>query len=150
MFAYLSRLATCGPAGQASLPNHDEDDARRTEPTPGDCSSSGEDEDEDEDEDEEDNGTGKTIKAFVAVSDQVHSVPLPLDGITSWANLSQTVHEVCEDSNIPDLPLHGIMHIVLNIDGLTVPVTGKTPLSQLYRAKALKVSIGVDDKSTTR
>ena len=33
------------------------------------------------------------------------------------------------------------MHIVLNINGTTVPVTGKTPIDMLWRAKAIKVSM---------
>ena len=37
------------------------------------------------------------------------------------------------------------MHIVLNVEGVTVPVTGRTPISELWRAKAIKVSIN-DDK----
>ena len=84
---------------------------------------------------------GNSIKAFVALSDEVHSITLPLSGIDSWGGLSQTIHEVCEDSDVPDLPVHGIMHIVLNVDGQTVPVTAKTPLEQLWKAKAIKVSI---------
>ena len=118
----------------------------------------GDDDDDEEDDDEEDDGDdddedgsggedkagdveGQTIKAFVALGDQVHSIVLPLDGIESWGALSQTIHEVCEDSDVPDLPVHGIMHIVLNVDGVTVPVTGKTPIDQLMDAKAIKVSI---------
>lgn len=120
----------------------------------------GEEEDDDDDDgedgddegDQEGDGVAKsggaealTIKAFVALGDQVHSVLLPLDGIESWGALSQTIHETCEDSDVPDLPEHGIMHIVLNVDGTTVPVTGKTPLEELWRAKAIKVSITANE-----
>lgn len=126
----------------------------------------GEDEDPDGGEDDLDNGgrveddqsndDGNTmnavghntetlnIKAFVALGDQVHSILLPLDGVDSWGGLSQAIHEVCEDSDVPNLPEHGIMHIVLNINGNTIPVTGKTPIAQLWRAKALKVSVTAD------
>ena len=105
-----------------------------------------EEEDDDEGEDLEAGAADAakeplTIKAFVALGDQVHSIVLPLDAIDSWGMLSQTIHEVCEDSDVPDLPVHGIMHIVLNINGATVPVTGKTPIDELWRAKAIKVSI---------
>ena len=113
-----------------------------------------EDDDEDDEEDEEDEETGTmkppallSMKAFVALGDQVHAIVLPLAGISSWATLSQTIHEVCEDSDVPQLPVHGIMHIVLNIDGETVPVTGKTPLKELWRAKAIKVSITEDNQA---
>ena len=34
-----------------------------------------------------------------------------------------------------------MMHIVLNVNGKTLPVTGKTPIDELWRAKAIKVSI---------
>jgi hypothetical protein len=134
------------------------------------------DDDEDEDEDEDDgdgdgdgaDGEGEgtptggdsaadggaaksgdeplTMKAFVALSDQVHSIVLPLDKVESWGQLSQTIHEVCEDGDVPDLPEHGIMHIVLNVNGTTVPVTGRTPIDELWRAKAIKVSITAEEE----
>ena len=87
-----------------------------------------------------------TMRAFVALGEQVHGIVLPLDGINSWADLSQTIHEICEDSDVPKLPMQGIMHMVLNVDGMTVPVTGKTPLDKLWQAKAIKVSITEDQK----
>ena len=104
----------------------------------------GEDEGEDEDEvpaDLEGGGEPLTIKAFVALGDQIHSIELPLEGIDSWGALSQTIHEVCEEGELPDLPENGIMHMVLNINGNTMPVTGKTRIDELWRAKAIKVSI---------
>ena len=83
----------------------------------------------------------ESMKAFVAIADQVHTVVLSLGGIDSWANLSQTIHETCEDNSVPDLPVNGIMHIVLNVKGKTIPVTGTTPIDELWKAKAIKVSI---------
>ena len=115
-----------------------------------------EDEESEEEEEEEDRDSGDvesrssrapqrgSLKAFVALRDQVYSIQLPLGGVQSWAQLSQTIHESCEDSDVPDLPVHGIMHIVLNVNGATVPVTGRTPLDELWRAKAVKVSITDD------
>jgi hypothetical protein len=87
-----------------------------------------------------------TIKAFVALGREVHSVILPLKGIRSWGALSQAIHESCEEHDLPDLPVNGIMHIVLNVNGKTVPVTGTTPLDELWRARAIKVSI-TDEKA---
>ena len=127
----------------------------------------GEEEEEDDDDDDDDEsphhmanggdveaggggGRPSTMKAFVALGDQVHTVRLSLEAIESWAMLSQTIHETCEDSGVPDLPQNGIMHIVLNIGGKTVPVTGTTALDELWRAKAIKVSITdeqVDEES---
>ena len=117
----------------------------------------GDDDDDDDDDDEADEEKGEagaassspplTMRSFVALRDQVHAITLPLKGVVSWANLSQTIHEVCEDSDVPELPVHGIMHIVLNIDGETVPVTGKTPFKELWRAKAIKVSITEDESA---
>ena len=148
---------------------HANDDGDEDETMMGDDDDDDEDDDDeeeegeellgDEDEDEEDGdleaGTADaaplTIKAFVALGEQVHSIVLPLDTIESWGALSQTIHEVCEDSDVPDLPENGIMHIVLNVNGATVPVTGKTPIDELWRAKALKVSItaeGADEEDT--
>jgi len=123
-----------------------------------------EDDDIDEDDDEDNDGTAtsssadveqgavsrpSTMKAFVALGDDVHSITLPLDEIESWASLSQTIHETCEDSSVPDLPVHGIMHIVLNVNGKTVPVTGMTPLDELWKAKAIKVSITDEDQGSS-
>lgn len=111
------------------------------------------DPDEDEDGEKEDTDAAsaarpESMKAFVALGDQIHSIVLPLTGIDSWAELSQTIHETCEESGVPDLPVHGIMHIVLNVDGKTVPVTGMTPLDELWKAKAIKVSITDEDADT--
>jgi len=92
----------------------------------------------------------KSMKAFVALGDQIHSVVLPLENIESWASLSQTIHETCEDNDVPQLPVHGIMHIVLNVNGKTVPVTGMTPLEELWKAKAIKVSITDDDRDAQK
>ena len=40
------------------------------------------------------------------------------------------------------------MHIVLNVNGVTVPVTNKTPIDQLWDAKAIKVSIVPEEQRT--
>ena len=142
---YVAPSAASVVAGEADE-DEDEEDAET-----GDEDEDGDEEDGDEDGDLEEGGGAEkeplTIKAFVALSDQVHSIVLPLDAIDSWGGLSQTIHEVCEDSDVPDLPDNGIMHIVLNINGATVPVTGKTPIDELWRAKAIKVSItGAEDE----
>eukprot|EP00965_Chrysotila_dentata_P233546 6199654-Pleurochrysis_carterae.AAC.8 len=71
---------------------------------------------------------------------------LNISGVESWAALSQLVHEACEEAGVPNLPAHGIMHIVLNVYGRPIPVTASTKLSQLRRAKALRVSIGDNAK----
>ena len=89
------------------------------------------------------------MKAFVAIAGKVHTVTLSLGGIDSWANLSQTIHETCEDNSVPDLPVHGIMHIVLNVRGKTIPVTGTTPIDELWKAKAIKVSITDEEAGPT-
>ena len=102
----------------------------------------------DEDDDDEDGGGGggisgeRAIKAFVELGGKVHSISLQTAGIQSWASLSQLIHEVCAESGVPELPPHGIMHIVLNVNELPVPVTSSTSLSQLRRAKSLRVTIG--------
>jgi len=85
------------------------------------------------------------IQASVELRDEVHDVRLPCEGVTSWAAFSQLVHEVCEDSGVPNLPVLGTMHIVLNVNGEPLPVTGSTPLSALRDATALRVTIGTDD-----
>ena len=82
-----------------------------------------------------------SVKTFVALGSQVHSIVLPLAGVTSWASLSQGIHDACEDNDLPELPTNGIMHIVLNVEGDTVPVTASTPINTLWSAKAIKVSI---------
>ncbi|KAL1524121.1 hypothetical protein AB1Y20_019030 [Prymnesium parvum] len=84
----------------------------------------------------------KTLKTFVELRGKVHSILLPTQGVTSWAELSQRIHEVCERSSIPDLPSLGTMHIVLNLDGRSVPVTSTTRLSTLIDATNLRVTIG--------
>lgn len=91
----------------------------------------------------------ETIKAYVELDGQVHCVVLPLTGIKSWGALSQLVHEACEDSGVPNLPVHGVMHIVLNVGDKPVPVTASTRLVQLHRAKALRVTIGADSRDST-
>lgn len=83
----------------------------------------------------------ESVKTFVALADQVHSIVVPLGDIDSWAALSQGIHETCEEGDVPELPAQGIMHIVLNVAGKTVPVTASTPLEELWKAKAIKVSI---------
>ena len=139
----------------------DDDEDGEDEDEDDDDDDEGDDDDDDDDEDEdEDEGDGakeeedvekgavprpESMKAFVALGDAVHSIVLPMSEIESWATLSQTIHETCEDSDVPDLPVHGIMHIVLNVNGKTVPVTGMTPLDELWKAKAIKVSITDED-----
>jgi len=88
----------------------------------------------------------ESLKAFVALGDDIHTITLPLTDIQSWGGLSQTIHETCEDNHVTNLPVHGIMHIVLNINGKTVPVTASTPLEELWKAKAIKVSITDEDE----
>ena len=83
-----------------------------------------------------------SLKAFVALGAQMYTIQLPLDGVESWAQLNQTIHESCEkNATVPDLPARATMHIVLNVNGVTVPASGRTPLDELWRAKVLKVSI---------
>ena len=104
----------------------------------------GEDDDEEGSDDVEKAtiiGKPESVKTFVALADQVHSIVVPLGDIDSWAALSQGIHETCEEGDVPELPVQGIMHIVLNVGGKTVPVTASTPLEELWKAKAIKVSI---------
>lgn len=89
------------------------------------------------------------IKAFVELRGEIHSVKLPCEGVTSWGALSQLIHEVCEDNGVPDLPVHGTMHIILNVDGKPVPVTGATRLAALQDASAIRVTIGDGTTSPT-
>ena len=140
--------------------DEEDDDGAEDEEDADDDDEDGESDDDgdDESDDDCDDGQGaslanassepKTLKAFVALGSEVHSITLPLLNIDSWATLSQTIHEVCEDSDVPELPTHGIMHIVLNVDGKTVPVTAKTHLKQLWAAKAIKVSIAAGEEAS--
>ena len=103
------------------------------------------DDEDDEDDDDVFENAGpapESIKTYVGLPDgQVHCVLLPLGGMSSWGMLSQMVHEACEDSGVPNLPAHGVMHIVLNIGNKPVPVTASTKLSQLNRARTLRITI---------
>ncbi len=69
-----------------------------------------------------------------------------VSGVESWAELSQILHETCEDSGVPELPTQGVMHLVLDLGGRQVPVSASTKLSALDRATALRVRIGVEDE----
>jgi len=134
-----------GGAGDEEEADGGDDGADGEDGENGEDGDEGEGDDEGAAEDDAADGEPLTIKAFVALGDQVHSIVLPLESVESWGGLSQTIHEACEDGDVPDLPEHGIMHIVLNINGVTVPVTGKTPIDELWKAKALKVSIAAED-----
>ena len=122
----------------------DEHDSEHDDKSP----KGGSDDEEEATEPDLENGRPETMKAFVALDNQIHTIVLPLVDVDSWATLSQTIHETCEDSGVPDLPVHGIMHIVLNVKGKTVPVTGITPFDELWKARAIKVSITDDDART--
>ena len=89
-----------------------------------------------------------SIKAFVALGNHVHSITLPLLSVDSWSTLSQRIHETCEEEGLSNVPEHGIMHLVLNVNGETVPVTGSTQLEVLWSAKAIKVSITHDSNGS--
>ena len=78
------------------------------------------------------------------VQGQVHEVSVKLADCASFADLSQRVHEACEDAGLPALPLNGLMHMVLSIDGKPVPVTRSTQFARLADAERLRVTIGAD------
>ena len=53
----------------------------------------------------------ESLKTFVSLGSTVHSVTLPLGDVDSWATLSQQIHDTCDDEDVPELPVNGIMHI---------------------------------------
>ena len=75
------------------------------------------------------------------VAGTVHAVHIDSAGHESWADVSQAVHEACEDAELPKLPVHGVMHIVLIIGGKPIAVTRSTRLAALAAAEMIKVTI---------
>ena len=75
------------------------------------------------------------------VAGTVHAVHIDSSGHESWADVSQAVHEACEDAELPKLPVHGVMHIVLIIGGKPIAVTRSTRLAALAAADMIKVTI---------
>ena len=71
----------------------------------------------------------------------MHAVHIDSAGHESWADVSQAVHEACEDAELPKLPVHGVMHIVLIIGGKPIAVTRSTRLAALGAADMIKVTI---------
>ena len=84
---------------------------------------------------------GESLKGYVEIGNTVYPVDLPCRTVDSWAALSQHIHEVCEANGVPNLPIHGTMHIVLNVEDQAVPVTGGLELDVLQQAIALRVTI---------
>ena len=133
------------PERAQRLGGHDEDEDEDDE-------EDDDDDDDDDDFDEEaggsggsdDGGDGESIEALVEVQGQVHEVSVKLADCASFADLSQRVHEACEDAGLPALPLNGLMHMVLSIDGKPVPVTRSTQFARLADAERLRVTIGAD------
>ena len=78
------------------------------------------------------------------MSGQVHDVSVSLADCSSFGDLSQRVHEACEDAGLPALPLNGLLHMVLSIRGTPVPVTRSTKFERLAEAERLRVTIGAD------
>ena len=132
------------PERAQQLAGHDEDEDEDDE-------EDDDNDDDDDDFDEEAGGSGSSddggdefIEALVEVQGQVHEVSVKLADCASFADLSQRVHEACEDAGLPALPLNGLMHMVLSIDGKPVPVTRSTQFARLADAERLRVTIGAD------
>lgn len=91
-----------------------------------------------------------SVRAFIEIGDDLHGLVISLDGVDSWTELSQVVHEACEEVQLPNLPEAGVMHIVLNVDGKPIPVTAQTQMDMLQRAKAIRVTLGSEGGSSSK
>lgn len=102
------------------------------------------DESENEEGVDEPTPGGGSLKAFIEIQGALHALKVDISGVDSWPTLSQVLHEACEERDLPDMPENGIMHIVLDLEDQPVPVTASTPLWQLFKARAVRISIERD------